>query len=495
MTVMGDLTGTSHRLGIPNLQVGEVIGGGGFSKVYRGYDSLLKRDLAVKILRPLDGVDARTAFENEAGIHGPLSSHPNIVTIHHAGFTIDGARPYLVMDLVEGGSLGDYLKANGTVAWQHAVGWMIPVCAAVQHVHDSGILHRDIKPDNILLHPPSTPLLSDLGIACLEDDTRPVEAMSFPHVAPEALRGERREIPSDVFSLGTTLFQLIAGDPPFGYRLNDRFENLNRARPDLPTDSLAPSWLNDVLRRALATDVEHRIPTARQLESELVNGLEGRSVRTPTVILAPPRQANVIDTRPPHPSTVLESDAGPVRHSAPLHTSLVAPPRRPSSRSALLSSAALVLVLAVASIAWWVNGLNPARASGGARTNASNTTLVVQSASTETAPASSAPTSSSTTSSSTTSTTAAPTTTRAPTTATTTRPTTTSRPITTTTAKPATTTTAAPTTTTTAPSTTTTSAPTTTSTTTTAPTTSPPTTSPPTTSPPTTPPPTTTPGG
>ena len=156
----------SYQLGVPHLQLGELIGGGGFARVFHGYDSLLRRHLAVKILRSVQGVELRDMFEAEAAAHGALSRHPNIVTIHQVGWTVDGSRPFLVMDHVAGGSLADYLAEHGAVPWEHAVAWMIPVCSAVQHAHDHGILHRDIKPDNILLEPPGQPLLSDFGIAC-----------------------------------------------------------------------------------------------------------------------------------------------------------------------------------------------------------------------------------------------------------------------------------------------------------------------------------------
>ena len=194
----------AYQLGVPHLQLGELIGGGGFARVYLGYDSLLKRHLAVKILRPVGGVELRAVFEAEAAAHGALSRHPAIVTIHQVGWTVDGSRPFLVMDHVAGGSLGDQLAAHGPVPWTRAVGWMVPVCDAVQAAHDLGILHRDVKPDNILLEPSGAPLLGDFGIACLRDDTSPVPAMSVGHAAPEALRGERRDTVSDVYSLAST---------------------------------------------------------------------------------------------------------------------------------------------------------------------------------------------------------------------------------------------------------------------------------------------------
>ena len=244
----------------------------------------------------------REAFDNEVGIHGPLSEHPNIVTIHHAGYTVGGNRPFFLMDLVEGGSLSDYLHDVGTVRWDHAVAWMIPICDAVQHIHEQGILHRDIKPANILFNPPSEPLLSDLGIACLEDDSSQDGAMSIPHVAPEALEGHRRDARSDVFSLGTTIYQLIVGDPPFGVQVLERWQNLNKPAPDLPPETGAPRWLNQLLKEALAQQPGERLATAGALRDGLKDGVDGRDIETPTLVMSVQEADDIFDDRPPHPS-------------------------------------------------------------------------------------------------------------------------------------------------------------------------------------------------
>ena len=378
----------SYQLGVPHLQLGELIGGGGFAQVFHGYDSLLRRHLAVKILRPVGGVELREVFEAEAAAHGALSRHPNIVTIHQVGWTVDGSRPFLVMDHVAGGSLGDYVAAHGPVPWQHAVAWMIPVCSAVQHAHDQGILHRDIKPDNILLEPPGEPVLSDFGIACLRDDTSPLPAMSIGHAAPEALRGERRGTASDVYSLGSTLYHLLTGNLPFGADAFARFRSVDVLPPPLPADR-APVWLADVVRRAMEPDPAGRISSARDLGRALEAGASQVTLSHPTVLARPAPQSSTVpvDPRPPHPSAMPGAErtgpgltavpgpaVEPVTMSAPVHSArtqsndVVAAGERPPTEpvapvvvlqppgrsiSAMMVVAVLAAVLAVAATMAW----------------------------------------------------------------------------------------------------------------------------------------------
>jgi serine/threonine protein kinase len=408
---MSETSRPGYGLGLPNIQLGEVIGGGGFARVYRAYDSLLRRDLAVKILRPVTGVEMRRAFENEAGIHGPLSRHPNIVTIHHAGFTaggdltVGGERPYLVMDLVSGGTLADHLRERGPIAWQHAAAWMVPLCDAVSHVHASGVLHRDIKPDNILLDPPNTPLLSDLGIACLEDETNPLHAMSFPHVAPEALRGERRGFASDVYSIASTLYELLSGTAPFGTTLEARLANIDAGPNPLPA---LPPWLDQLLRSAMAPDPAHRLPTAGVLRQQLQAGLGTAPVELPTVVVRAPVPRPGIDSRPPHPSVVPDPTAGGSPSATPATVVYSAEPTASTGRwavpeaqpvgpagrrrsAALLAGTAIVLaVAALAALGLWWAGLLSGSAGDeplAAGVDGSSTTLDPASTSTPDAPA------------------------------------------------------------------------------------------------------------
>lgn len=248
-------------LGIENLSRVTEIGRGGFSVVYAATNTLLSTRVAVKVLGRLSSDGDRRRFERECQVMGRLSHHPSVVTVHHAGYT-GGGSPYLVMELVEGGSLADRL-AGGSLPWTTALDLVIPIADALSYVHQAGVLHRDVKPENILLGDGGRPLLTDFGIARLGDATNTATgiAASWLHAPPETF-DNKREPRSDLYSLASTLHQVISGQPPFWRDGEDTlnplmFRLLNEPPPRLPPE-LAPAPLADLVVEALAKSPEDR---------------------------------------------------------------------------------------------------------------------------------------------------------------------------------------------------------------------------------------------
>ncbi|MDH3683590.1 MAG: protein kinase, partial [Acidimicrobiia bacterium] len=274
----------SVDLGVAHLEPQETIGRGGFSVVYKALDTKLNRYVAVKVLTAaVDRADL-DRFDQECQIHGPLSNHPNIVTIHDAGYTRTGS-PFLVMEYLDGGSLTDHLEANGPMQWQQAVDWMAPICDAVDTAHRMGVLHRDIKPANILISPDG-PKLADFGIACVSDATSPQFAVSWHHAPPEA-ELNRRDERSDVYSLASTTFQLLTGHAPFWRPGEDSLAGLLHRMVSEPAPRLspavAPRWLDDLLQRALDKDPGRRPASAAELRDLLLAGPSADPGAAPTV--------------------------------------------------------------------------------------------------------------------------------------------------------------------------------------------------------------------
>ncbi|MCP4228416.1 MAG: serine/threonine protein kinase, partial [Actinomycetia bacterium] len=260
-------------LGIENLGDVELIGQGGFSSVYAASHTLLKRPVAVKVLNTLTKDSERRRFERECEVLGRLSDHPNVVTVHGAGYTSDN-HPYLIMELVQGGTLADLLEQRHQVEWVEAVGYLVPVVEALGRAHQESILHRDVKPENILLAD-DEPRLADFGIAYLRDATGATSThitASWLHTPPETFDNKRDER-SDLYSAASTLYNLIAGQAPF-WRATDDSLNPLMARllyeqpPDLPSE-LAPAALNGFIQRSLAKDPDQRPQTAAQFVAEL----------------------------------------------------------------------------------------------------------------------------------------------------------------------------------------------------------------------------------
>ncbi len=209
--------GRQVDLGVPGLGPAVRIGYGGFAEVYRARQINLNRDVAVKVLRA-SGVDerARMRFTRECHAVGAVSGHPNIVGVHEGGFTDDG-RAYLVMELCPGGSLADRLTASGPMSAAEVIDIGAKIAKALAVAHAAGVVHRDVKPGNILVTAWGEPALADFGIARVEGGQQTATGQvtaSLAHAAPEVLEGGVPSPSSDLYSLGSTLFELFAGYPP-----------------------------------------------------------------------------------------------------------------------------------------------------------------------------------------------------------------------------------------------------------------------------------------
>ena len=204
-------------LGIPGYDQVEEIGRGGFGVVYRARQRDLDRTVAVKVLTAVADDRSQARFDRERRALGALSDHPSIVTIYESGTTRQGL-PFLTMEHLAGGSLADRLQQRGPVPWPTAVSWIVTVCGAVETAHRIGVLHRDIKPENILLDRRDQARLADFGIAGHLAGTATATGSitaSIGHAAPEVLAGQRATAAADVYSLGSTLFALLAGAAAF----------------------------------------------------------------------------------------------------------------------------------------------------------------------------------------------------------------------------------------------------------------------------------------
>ncbi len=273
-------------LGIDELSDFQVIGRGGFSTIYSAQDSGFNRRVAVKLLHSLDD-SGRRRFDRERGIMGQLSSHPNVIMPFRAGYARTGA-PYLVMELVTGGSLQDLIDTRGGLPWRDAVELVVPVTAALGHAHEQGILHRDVKPANIVLAG-RIPKLTDFGIAAIRESTTTQVAYTLAHCPPEAFASgeDTRDDRSDLYSMASTLYNLITGRPPYYIDGTDSpqaymFRIMGHAIPPVPPEVIPPAlWA--FLERALAKDAAHRPQSARAFEDELraVLAREGPAVTAP----------------------------------------------------------------------------------------------------------------------------------------------------------------------------------------------------------------------
>ncbi len=259
---------TKIDLGIEGLSDFTEIGSGGFATVYAATEAEYGRRVAVKVLTAVDD-DGRRRFDRERLTMGQASSHPNIVTPLRGGYTDPGNQPYLVMEFLAGGSLEE-LAADGPLPWSQAVALIAPIADALNHAHRYGIIHKDIKPANILLARSQTPKLSDFGIAAITDRTHTSQvAYTLAYAPPETFTDhtiDARDHRSDTYSLAATLYTLGTGNPPFTAATTPALINQILSAPP---SSVGNPELDAFFAAALHKDPDRRHQSADQLHTHL----------------------------------------------------------------------------------------------------------------------------------------------------------------------------------------------------------------------------------
>jgi tRNA A-37 threonylcarbamoyl transferase component Bud32 len=300
----GDLRRDLAALGLEDIAE---IASGGFATVYRARQPAMGRAVAVKVLTaPVTDTLVRSRFQRECQALGVLSDHPAIVTVYDAGFTASG-RPYLVMELMTGGSLAEQLDAGGPLPWRDVLSIGVHIAGALHSAHHHGVLHRDVKPDNILISEYGAAKLGDFGIARLQgsEHTRTGALTgSLAHAAPELLGGSAPSVRSDIYALGSTLFTLLRGETAFLHATDESIiPALARITtsdiPDLRADGI-PAPVCDVVEQLMAKRPEKRPESAAEAGHALQSAQRtlDAPVTTLPVAVGPARGAAVAPAGP-----------------------------------------------------------------------------------------------------------------------------------------------------------------------------------------------------
>lgn len=316
----------------------EKVGEGGMAVVYSALDRRLNRNVAVKIMRDEMAADEefkrRFCAESQAVA---MMSHPNIVAVYDVSHS--DQMEYIVMELIDGITLKQYMDRRGILSWKEAVHFSKQIARALGHAHERGIIHRDIKPQNIMLLRDGTIKVADFGIASLENEFQEADGQaigSIHYIAPEQARGDLPDARSDIYSLGVVMYEMVTGEVPYtGDTLGEiAVKHMNATpKPIRELNQDLPEVLEEIIARAMAPNLADRYQTA----AELADDLEQLSRDAASGLV---EDASAEEVKAP--------DVKPVRSVSELSKKSFARRRRRADRVSFLSGSFLLLALCIA---------------------------------------------------------------------------------------------------------------------------------------------------
>jgi serine/threonine-protein kinase len=287
---------STPRLLSNRYELGDTLGYGGMSEVHHGHDVRLGREVAIKILRADLARDPQfqERFRREAQNAAALN-HPAIVAVYDTGETETeyGPLPYIVMEFVEGRTLRDIVKTEGPMSQKRAMEVMADVCAALDFSHRHGIVHRDVKPANVMITKNGAVKVMDFGIARALHDGQAAMTQTAAvigtaqYLSPEQARGEQVDARSDVYAAGCVLYELVTGEPPFTGDSPVAVAYQHVREDPNPPSSVNPAVtpeLDAVVLKALAKGPANRYQSSAEMRSDLVRTLSGQRPSAPLVM-------------------------------------------------------------------------------------------------------------------------------------------------------------------------------------------------------------------